>query len=180
MSMTTKYRRLRQRGLTLIEAAMVLAISTLVVAGIMTFFSDASISRKSQEAMGQLAQLQNAVRTVYAGQSSYSGLAVTDLINTRVIPTKMISGGTTLRHSFNSTIAIAAANVNGGTANGFSVTYSHIPAEACSKMSTQDLGTGVFSLTVGTTTFTSPPTPATAATACGTTNTTATMAWVFF
>ena len=38
-----------KRGLTLIEAAMVLAISTLVVAGVMVLFQSASTNSKTNE-----------------------------------------------------------------------------------------------------------------------------------
>ena len=47
-----------KKGLTLIEAAMVLAIATLVVAGIMIFFQSASVNSKTNEAMAQLSSLQ--------------------------------------------------------------------------------------------------------------------------
>src|SRR3546814_8062460 len=59
-----------QRGLTLIEAAMVLAIATLVVAGIMMFFQSANMNARTNEAVGQLGAVQQAVRSVYAGQRS--------------------------------------------------------------------------------------------------------------
>ena len=140
-SIKDRYKKLRQRGLTLIEAAMVLAIATLVVAGIMIFFQSASINNKTNEAMAQLNSLQSSVRSVYAGQSTYVGLTEADLINAKTVPSKMVSG-TGLRHAFNAAITIAPASV-GGTDNAFTVTYVGVPQEACSKMGLFDLGTGV-------------------------------------
>src|SRR3546814_9545479 len=72
-----------QRGLTLIEAAMVLAIATLVVAGIMMFFQSANMNSKTNEAVGQLGAVQQAVRSVYAGQPTYTGLNAQALADTR-------------------------------------------------------------------------------------------------
>jgi len=174
------FKRLRQRGLTLIEAAMVLGIAALVGAGVMLYFQNASIASKTNEAMRQLANVQQSVRSVYSGQSSYTGLAATDLINTRAVPQSMVQGGTNLRNAFNGGITLAAANTGGGTANSFSVTFSQVPNEACSKMSTMDLGNGLVSLVVNGNTFTSPPTAAAASAACGTGNGTQSLTWTFF
>ena len=62
----------------------------------------------------------------------------------------MVSG-TTLRHSFNSTIDIVAADGGGGSNSGFRVTFNNIPQEACIRMLSADLGRGVHSAGVGST-----------------------------
>lgn len=151
-SLKDKYSKLRQRGLTLIEAAMVLAIATLVVAGIMIFFQSASINNKTNEAMAELNNLQSSVRSVYAGQSTYAGLTANNLIAARTVPSKMISGvgaAATLRHAFNGAATIAAASVPSGSLNNaFTITFSNIPQEACSKMGLFDLGNGLALSTI--------------------------------
>jgi major structural subunit of bundle-forming pilus len=143
-----RYKKLRQRGLTLIEAAMVLAISTLVVAGIMVFFQSASINSKTNEAMNQLSSLQSNVRSLYSSQPTYNGLNSELLINASGVPNKMVNG-TALTHAFNAEAAVAPASVGSGANNAFTVTYSDIPSEACVSMATKDLGTGLVSLSVG-------------------------------
>lgn len=189
MNMKKKYTELRQRGLTLIEAAMVLAIATLVVAGIMIFFQSASIGSKTNEAMSQLGDLQNGVRSIYAGQPTYVGLNNAGLIAARIIPSKMVSGAE-IRHAFNGNVTVAPATYpTGGSANNsFTVTYANVPAEACIKMGIFDLGTGMVKLDISGGTAatiidnaaagTNNRTPAAVGAACGTGN--STLVWTFY
>ncbi|MTH95488.1 type 4 pilus major pilin [Roseibium sp. RKSG952] len=171
----------RKRGVTLIEAAMVLAILAIVVAGIMIFYTNADGSRKTSATISELGAIQQGVRSLYSGQSSYSGVSNTVLVNTEALPSKMIAGST-IRHSHNGPVTVAAANAGGGTSSGFSVVMSNIPSDACSRMVTQDLGRGLYSVAVGGTTRsitgTPPPfDPATAGSSCGSAANTIT--WVF-
>lgn len=169
--------RIRQRGLTLIEAAMVLVIFTLVIAGVMIYYQSASSNQRTNEAMGQLAQVQQAVRAMYAGSPNYAGISTTVIAQGKNLPGKMVSG-TTIRHAFNNTVAINPANISGGTANGFSVLFSGVPADACIKLLTVDLGTGLADIQVGSGTATASFTPATATAACATD--TNNITWRFF
>src|SRR3546814_13070729 len=92
---------------------------SLVVAGIMMFFQSANMNSKTNEAVGQLGAVQQAVRSVYAGQPTYTGLNAQALADTRSLPTKMVvgSGATaSLRHAFNGTITVAPAQIAGGSA----------------------------------------------------------------
>src|SRR3546814_8355996 len=75
--------RTGHRGLTLIEAAMVLGIATLVVIGAMAFFSAANGTAKITEIVGELTAVQQAVRSVYAGQPAYADLAPMALARSR-------------------------------------------------------------------------------------------------
>ena len=171
----------RTRGVTLIEAAMVLAILAVVVAGIMVFYTNADGSRKTSAAMSELGAIQQAVRSLYAGQATYAGLTALNLINTDALPIKMTAGAD-LRHSLNGTVTVAPANTGGGAGSGFSVAFENIPPDACARLVTQDLGRGLFSIVVGGTTRsvvgTPPPfDPQTAATSC--TGASNTVAWIF-
>ena len=57
-------KRRTRRGLTLIEAAMVLTILALVVAGVMLFYQNATTSQKISQAAGQISTIQQAVRSM--------------------------------------------------------------------------------------------------------------------
>jgi major structural subunit of bundle-forming pilus len=171
----------RKRGVTLIEAAMVLAILAVIIAGIMIFYTNADGSRKTSATVSELGAIQQGIRSLYSGQATFTGLSDTVLINTEALPSKMISG-TTIRHSHNGTVTVAAANAGGGTASGFSVQMTNVPSDACSRMVTQDLGRGLYSVEVGGTTRsiagTPPPfDPGTAGTACSASANTIT--WIF-
>lgn len=175
-------RRARQRGLSLIEAAMVLAVAALVVAGVMLFFQNANNAQKTNDAMSQLAAIQQVVRSLYAGQPDYTGLTSNLLAQSRQLPNRMVkgTGGTaSLQHSFNGVVTVLPQNA----AANFSVQFAGLPGEACNKMATMDLGTGLVSLAVtgGTATTVSgrTMTPVEANTACGTGNG-ASLTWTFF
>lgn len=179
-----EYKRLRQRGLTLIEAAVVLGLASLVIAGVMVFYQSASVGAKTTEALGELASLQQAIRTVYSGQPTYDGLSAEALAATRSIPGKMVVGtgpSTTLRHAFNGQVSVQAETIAGGTANnGFSIQFEGLPSEACSRMATMDLGTGLFNMQInGGANHTSAVDPVTAANQCGNDNQ-AVLLWRFF
>jgi len=171
----------RRRGLTLIEAATVLAILALVVAGIMVLYTNADTSRKTTTALNQLATIQQGVRSVYGGQSTYSGLSSEIIANSQHLPSSMISG-TTIRHAFNGVVTILPADAGGGENSGFSVQFTNVPKDPCVKMVTSDLGRGLFSVSVGGQTrsqtgATPPPfDPGAANTACGSSNS---ITWIF-
>lgn len=180
----------RRRGLTLIETAMVLAIAAVFIAGVMLFFQNASISSKTNEATSQLAAIQQAIRTVYAGQASYNdvnGTMELALINTRSVPQKMVDTATkTLRHAFNGPVLIGPAS---GGAN-FQVVFNGLPSDACAKMLTMDFGRGLLSVSGSTTVqalsgdgasggAAGPVDPVTAGATCGNNNTSSIM-WTFF
>ena len=77
-----------KRGLTLIEAAMVLAISTLVVAGVMVFFQSASTNSKTNEVMSSVGMMAGEVRAMYASQPNYSGVNATALVRSNALQRK--------------------------------------------------------------------------------------------
>lgn len=171
----------RQRGLTLIEAATVLAILAFVVAGIMVLYTNADQSRKTTTALSQLANLQQAVRGLYGSQATFTNLTTAAVAQSESVPQGMISG-TTLRHAFNGAVNIAAADAGGGTASGFSIQYTNIPKDPCVKMVSADLGRGLYSVSVGGATRsqadTPPPfDPSTAISACSSSSNT--ISWIF-
>lgn len=171
-----------RRGLTLIEAAMVLAILALVVAGIMLFYTQANTSRQTTAALGELAAVQQAVRGLYGGQSSYTGITNAALVNTDAMPQRMIATGGTLRHSFNGLVNVTAGDAGAGAGSGFQVEFTNVPSDACSRMLTSDLGRGLFSVSAGGQTrsqaATPPPfDPAGAGAACSSNSNT--IRWIF-
>ncbi|MGU3404739.1 type 4 pilus major pilin [Methylobacterium brachiatum] len=180
----------RRRGLTLIETAMVLAIAAVFIAGVMLFFQNASISAKTNEATSQLAAIQQAVRTVYAGQASYdsgTGSIVQGLIATRSVPAKMVNTSTqTLRNAFNGDVDVQPV-ANGAN---FDVVFNGLPSDACAKMLTMDFGRGLLLVSGspsaqtaggsgGSSGATGPMTPTDAGEACGNNNTSS-IKWTFF
>lgn len=160
----------RQKGLTLIEAAMVLGVAAIVIAGVLVLYNTANTSNKTSEALNQLNIIQQAVRQIYGGGSSFAGLDAAGLASSKVLPARMINSGATppLVNSFNGTIDVT------GDAAGFTIDFGGLPVEACVTLATKDYGRSLSTLKAGSaggTTLmddasTSLPTAATAGTAC--------------
>ncbi len=173
----------RKRGFSLLELAMVMGIGVLIAVGVMMFFTQANTSKNTQEALTQVAAIQQAARSLYGGQSNYDGLTNKVLIDTKALPSKMVNGTSGLRNAFSAAVTVTSADSGGGTDSGFSVAFAGVPQDACNKMASFDLGRGLYSITVGGTTRSAangnPPPfdPAGATAAC--TAATNTITWIF-
>ncbi|MGM1294260.1 hypothetical protein ACS0TH_24495 [Escherichia coli] len=64
-----------EKGLSLIESAMVLALAATVTAGVMFYYQSASDSNKTQSAISEVMSATSAINGLYIGQSDYSGLS---------------------------------------------------------------------------------------------------------
>jgi type II secretory pathway pseudopilin PulG len=134
----------RKRGYSLVEIAAGLAVVAILILGALALVSVVNQSRLFTQASNELNVVQQAVRSLYSGQSNFTNVSSSILITTKAVPAKMVSG-TTLRHAFSGQIDIAAASAAGGTGSGFQVTFRQIPADVCVKMLTADLGRGLYS-----------------------------------
>ena len=154
----TYYNKIIQRGLTMVEAAMVLAIGTIVVAGIMIFYQSASMNSKTNETLTQISDLNSTIKKIYVTAPNYSTLTNSAMINANVLPRKMVSNNN-IYHAFNSTISLAPTSHNGGTNNAYFVTLNNLPSEACSKIILSDMGRSLVEVRVNTTNLTLPVRP---------------------
>lgn len=129
------------RGLTLMEVAMVLAIIGIVIAAALLYFNTANTSQKIVSALGQVAQIQQSVRTLYSGQSDYTGLTTALIAGSEALPASM-TDGTSITHPFNGAVTVVTNTL---TPRNFTVTFAGFPSDACTQMLTKDLGRGLVS-----------------------------------
>lgn len=173
------------RALTLIEAAMVLGLFAFIVGAAMYYYGQSNTNRQVTNGLGELASVQQAVRSLYGGQSDFTGIANASLTDTSALPKKMVLASGSIRSSFGGAVIVNAADAGGGAGSGFSVEFQNVPKEACAKMAAQDLGRGLYSvktpgMTKSASNLTNPPplTPAEAVTGCsGSTNS---VVWTFY
>lgn len=99
-----KYKNLTisQKGLSLIESAMVLAISAVIVSGVLYYYNQAQENRKLEEGIKQIQTIAASVNKLYTNSTaSTQGLSGDDETNKVVeaisaisgIPTKTVTGG---------------------------------------------------------------------------------------
>ncbi|HDL9614627.1 TPA: pilus assembly protein [Escherichia coli] len=173
-----------EKGLSLIESAMVLALAATVTAGVMFYYQSASDSNKSQNAISEVMSATSAINGLYIGQTSYNGLNSTVLLNTSAIPDNYKDTSTNkISNPFGGELNVGPAKNN--TAFGYYLTLTGLDKAACVSLATLNLGTSAkgygvnisnaentsnFNGNGSTNAKSSAITPAEAATACNKTN----------
>lgn len=127
-----------EKGLSLIESAMVLALAATVTAGVMFYYQSASDSNKTQSAISEVMSATSAINGLYIGQSSYDNLSTSVLINSSAIPENYKSG-TKIMNPFGGELKVGAAASNKGF--GYYIALENLPKSACISLATLNLGT---------------------------------------
>lgn len=184
MNILNQKKKKLEKGLSLIESAMVLALAATVTAGVMFYYQSASDSNKSQSAISLVMSATSAINGLYIGQAGYTGLSPTVLINSSAIPdTYKDTAGSTINNPFGGKLVPVAADTAADGAFGYALTLNGLPKSACISLATLNLGTSAKGYGVGITNpqthknfentlsgpskaKSTPITPAEAATAC--------------
>lgn len=136
-----------EKGLSLIESAMVLALAATVTAGVMFYYQSASDSNKTQSAISEVMSATSAINGLYIGQSSYNGVSASVLKNSSAIPENYKSGEK-IMNPFGGELKVGAS-ANASKGFGYYLALENLPKSACISLSTLNLGTsaagyGVF------------------------------------
>ncbi|HCO1556806.1 type 4 pilus major pilin [Escherichia coli] len=126
-----------EKGLSLIESAMVLALAATVTAGVMFYYQSASDSNKTQSAISEVMSATSAINGLYIGQNNYAELSAQVLTNSSAIPDNYKKGNT-IMNPFGGELVVAAA---GNGAYGYSLQLTKLPKSACISLATLNLGT---------------------------------------
>lgn len=146
--MIMKSKKKFQKGLSLIEASMVLALSAIVVSGVMYYYQSASDNNKTQNTVSELMSIVSAVNGLYAGQQNYSGLTKEVLYNTSAVPENYKNTQTKdITHPFGDKIEVGSVGQTGE--NGYYVLLNKIPKAACINLATMNFGTSMAGVGVG-------------------------------
>lgn len=130
----------REKGLSLIESAMVLALAATVTAGVMFYYQSAADSNKTQSAISEVMSATSAVNGLYIGRSDYTGLNASVLLNSSAIPDNYKDkNGSKIRNPFGGELQVKAKA--SGNAFGYHVTLTNLPKSACVSLATLNLGT---------------------------------------
>ncbi|MGC9795215.1 type 4 pilus major pilin [Escherichia coli] len=127
-----------EKGLSLIESAMVLALAATVTAGVMFYYQSASDSNKTQSAISEVMSATSAINGLYIGQSSYDGLTASVLKNSSAIPENYKSGEK-IMNPFGGELKVGAATAGKGF--GYYIALENLPKSACISLATLNLGT---------------------------------------
>ncbi|HBN1812048.1 TPA: pilus assembly protein [Escherichia coli] len=130
-----------EKGLSLIESAMVLALAATVTAGVMFYYQSASDSNKSQNAISEVMSATSAINGLYIGQTSYTGLDSNILLNTSAIPDNYKdTTNNKITNPFGGELKVGPAATN-NTSFGYYLTLTGLDKAACVSLATLNLGT---------------------------------------
>lgn len=135
-----------EKGLSLIESAMVLALAATVTAGVMFYYQAASDSNKTQATISEVMSATSAINGLYIGQSGYSGLTEAILKNSSAIP-ENYKKSNEIMNPFGGNLNVGAANGNNGY--GYYLSLSKLPKSACISLATLNLGTSAYGYGIG-------------------------------
>lgn len=128
-----------EKGLSLIESAMVLALAATVTAGVMFYYQSASDSNKTQNAISEVMSATSAINGLYIGQTSYTGLDASILLNTSAIPDNYKdTNNQKITNPFGGNLNVGPST---GTSYGYYLTLDGLDKSACVSLSTLNLGT---------------------------------------
>lgn len=138
--------RSKQKGLTLIELAIVIAIVAIIIFGVFLLFSRVQTSRIATDEAQNLNMMMADVRSKFGTQGSFNGITPTVMINLGLVPRTMINGNN-IRNGWNTNVTVAAVNLSGTAGDGVEFTYQ-VPREACADFVTSASG-AASRITVG-------------------------------
>ncbi|WP_175617662.1 type 4 pilus major pilin [Escherichia coli] len=136
-----------EKGLSLIESAMVLALAATVTAGVMFYYQSASDSNKTQSAISEVMSATSAINGLYIGQSNYENLNVTVLKNSSAIPDNYKKGNGIL-NPFGGDLNVGPA-AQSNTSFGYYLQLTKLPKSACISLATLNLGTSAAGYGIG-------------------------------
>ena len=152
MHLNFKHNKKAEKGLSLIESAMVLALAATVTAGVMFYYQSASDSNKTQSAISEVMSATSAINGLYIGQNGYTGLNANVLKNSSAIPDNYKKdNGITNPFGGNLEVNAATAGVSG---YGYTLKLTKLPKSACISLATLNLGTSAAGYGINATNLT--------------------------
>ncbi len=128
-----------EKGLSLIEASMVLALSAIVVSGVMFYYQSASDSNKTQNTVSQVMSVMSAINGLYVGQASYAGLTNEVLFNSSAVPENYKDKKTKkINNPFGGQLTVAEK-----ASGGYTLTLERVPKSSCVNIASMNLGTSL-------------------------------------
>ncbi|HIG9228092.1 TPA: type 4 pilus major pilin [Escherichia coli] len=134
-----------EKGLSLIEASMVLALSAIVVSGVMFYYQSASDSNKTQNTVSQVMSVMSAINGLYVGQASYTGLTDEVLLNSSAVPENYKDKP---KKKINNPFG-GKLHVIQNTGGGYALLLDGVPQSSCVNIASMNLGTSLQGVGVG-------------------------------
>lgn len=126
----------------MIEMLGVLAIIGVLSVGGIAGYSKAMTKFKTNQIADQVSTIVTNIKTLYAQQKNYEGLNNASAVSMEIIPDELGSDYDNLTNPFNGRIIVRSDYYD---VNGFIISYSGLPKEACISLVTNDWGVSASS-----------------------------------
>jgi len=138
-----------QRGVTLIEALLVLGIMAILIGTVMTFYALANASYKSNQLIEEVGQLIQITQDLNRDQKTYAGMNSEILAKTGLIPNRFISSGSVVT-PYGTEVQAIPFNYAGDNAPDLYLAFNflNLPRDACEKLGTTNFSGDAQSMTV--------------------------------
>ena len=136
---------LLQKGLSLIEASMVLALSAIVVSGVMYYYQAASDNNKTQTTVSEVMSIVSAINGLYIGSSGYKDLKESVIYNTSAVPENYKGSQGKIMHPFGGEINIGPA----ANDSKYYIVLKNVPQGPCVNLASMNFGTSLAGAGVG-------------------------------
>jgi prepilin-type N-terminal cleavage/methylation domain-containing protein len=121
-----------EKGFTLIEVAIVVAIIATLLAGLKIVPSILASNRANGE-ISQMPKITSSLQAHYFNKPNYVGLANSIVNSFEIVPDSMNQGGSTISNRWAGTLTFAPTTTT--TANdSFSMVYTQVPSNECKKI----------------------------------------------
>ncbi|WON76971.1 type 4 pilus major pilin [Serratia sp. UGAL515B_01] len=144
-----------QQGLSLIEAAMVLALSAVVVAGVMAYYQSASTNEKTERTITEIMAVIASVNSIYSSAPDFSGLSSTVIAKSGFFPSSFVykkdDGQLSIMAPYGDDIVVSdGTSFNKKIENENA--YYHIgvfaPRDVCANLARLDLGSSLVAVNI--------------------------------
>lgn len=139
---SNKLKEKLKKGITLIEAAMVLAVGAILIAGVIALLNGAFSSNKLNRATGQVVIAITNAKQLYSASTSFSGLLNTSMYAS--MPRDMQATSPNLINAFGGALNFGT----GATTAQGQITFVDVPQDVCVKFATGDFGRDVVDVGV--------------------------------
>ena len=121
--------RTRQEGMSLLDAALWLAIAAVMAFGIFYLVRVVTGKRVTTQEVQNAITMTTDLQAKFSAQASFVGISAANLIRLGIVPDSMVSG-TTMVSGWSTPVTVAPVTLNGAANDGFTFTYQ-VPSRNC-------------------------------------------------
>ncbi|WON76965.1 hypothetical protein [Serratia sp. UGAL515B_01] len=130
------------------EAAMVLAFSAVVVAGVMAYYNSASTNEKTERTISEEMSIISAVNSTYSSAPNLKEITGEIIAKMGFLPASYISSDGEIKTPSGTTVSIKAGKMDKNSDPGYFNIKIPVPRRMCSTMARLDLGSSLIEMRV--------------------------------